>query len=142
MGDIHVGSGVVVPDDAIAFQAVRSSGPGGQNVNKVASKVQLRVDVDRISGLSAAARERLEALAGRRWVEGPALLITAAESRNQPDNREIAERKLVALLQQALKTPVARRQTRPTKASKERRLGEKRGRSRLKQRRGQAPMED
>jgi ribosome-associated protein len=133
---VQVAPGVTIPDEAIAFNAVRSSGPGGQNVNKVASKVELRVPVAAIQGLTMGARERLKALAGSRWIEGDVLLVTASETRNQVENRAIAEAKLVALVQEALVIPKPRRKTRPTKASQERRVAAKKGRSEIKRGRG------
>ena len=136
MADLVVAPGVVVPEEAIAIQSARASGPGGQNVNKVASKVTLRVAVDQIVGLTAGARARLEAAAGSRWVEGPALLISASESRSQLENRQKAETKLLALLRLAIVPPRIRRATRPTLASKERRLQSKVSRSRIKWGRG------
>jgi ribosome-associated protein len=139
MSDLEVQPGVIVPEDAIALSAVRSSGPGGQNVNKVASKVVLRVEVDRIRGLSPEARQRLCLLAGSRWVEGDCLVITASETRNQPDNRKRAEERLVALIRQALVEPKTRRRTRPTKGSRERRLAAKQARGALKQERNRPP---
>lgn len=137
MADLEVAPGVIVPADAIAFQAVRASGPGGQNVNKVASKVMLRVAVDRISGLAPDARTRLQKLAGTRWVEGDELVVTSSETRNQLENRRLAEEKLVALIRRALVPPRLRRKTRPTMASRERRLAGKQARARVK--RGRTP---
>ncbi len=136
MADLHISPGVVVPDEAISIQAVRSSGPGGQNVNKVASKVTLRVAVDQIVGLTQGARGRLESIAGSRWIEGPALLISSSESRSQLENRERAEAKLVGLLRVAVVPPKVRHKTRPTLASKERRIQSKQSRSKIKQGRG------
>ncbi|HEY9857825.1 MAG TPA: alternative ribosome rescue aminoacyl-tRNA hydrolase ArfB [Stenomitos sp.] len=136
MADLHITAGIWIPDTAIAFRAIRSAGPGGQNVNKVASKVELRVDVSQIVGLSEAARARLRDLAGKRLLETGELLVTASETRNQLENRQIAEAKIVSLVQQALVAPKARRATKPTKASKERRLTAKQGRSERKQSRG------
>lgn len=136
MADLHVAPNVSIPDAAIAFRAIRSAGPGGQNVNKVSSKVELRVDVGQITGLSEAARGRLRDLAGKRLLESGELLITASETRNQLENRQIAEAKLVALVQQALIAPKLRRPTKPTKGSQERRIAAKQGRSERKQNRG------
>lgn len=136
MPDLHVATGVWIPEAAIAFRAIRSAGPGGQNVNKVASKVELRVQVGQIVGLSAAARARLQTLAGWRWLESGELLLTASETRNQLENRQLAEAKLVSLVKEALVAPKARRPTKPTKASKERRIAAKQGRSERKQNRG------
>jgi len=136
MADLQIAAGIWIPETAIAFRAIRSAGPGGQNVNKVSSKVELRVDVTQIMGLSAAALARLQDLAGKRLLENGELLITASETRNQLENRQIAEAKVVSLVQQALVAPKARRATKPTKASKERRLTAKQGRSERKQTRG------
>lgn len=136
MSDLHVAAGIWIPDTAIAFRAIRSAGPGGQNVNKVSSKVELRVDVSQIIGLSEAAHARLRALAGKRLLDSGELLVTASETRNQLENRQIAEAKVVSLVQEALVAPKARRPTKPTKASKERRIAAKQGRSERKQSRG------
>lgn len=132
MADLLVAPGVVIPEAAIAFSATRSSGPGGQNVNKVSSKVELRVEVAQIRGLSPEAQERLRLIAGKRWIEGDFLLVTASETRNQPDNRLLAEEKLVALVKQALFVPKKRKATKPTKGSQERRVASKKARSETK----------
>jgi ribosome-associated protein len=132
LADLFVAPGVVIPEAAIAFAATRSSGPGGQNVNKVSSKVELRVEVAQIRGLSPEAQERLRLVAGKRWIEGDFLLVTASETRNQPDNRLLAEEKLVALVKQALFVPKKRKATRPTKGSQERRVASKKARSETK----------
>ena len=120
----------------MTFSASRASGPGGQNVNKVSSKVELRVSVDAIAGLWGTARERLKGIAGKRWIEGDVLLVTASETRNQIDNRALAEEKLVALVKEALVAPKPRRPTKPTKGSQERRVAAKKGRSAIKSSRG------
>lgn len=138
--DLFVEPGVVIPEEAITFSAARSSGPGGQNVNKVASKVELRVDVSRITGLTLGAKNRLEALAGKRWIGG-ILLITASETRNQLQNRALAEEKLVALVKEAIVIPKPRRATKPTFASQERRVKSKKERSQVKQSRGRVREE-
>lgn len=115
---------------------IAASGPGGQNVNKVATAVQLRLDTARVPGLTEAVLARLRALAGRRMTEEGALLLTSREHRTQDRNREAARARLAALLRDALVAPTIRRPTRPTKGSKERRLEAKGVRSGIKRNRG------
>jgi len=140
---IVVTSGVAVPAAALSLHTSRSSGPGGQNVNKVASKVELRVDLDRVLGLSEEARARLRSLAdGRLDAEGR-LLVVSQRTRDQHRNLEDAREKVRALVQRALIRPRPRRPTRVTAAAKARRLAEKKRRSAHKQRRGAVrPDED
>jgi ribosome-associated protein len=133
---IRIRSGVVVPATALQMRAVRASGPGGQNVNKVASRVELRVDLDRISGLSDAARERLAALARRRLDADGRLLITSQRTRDQHRNLADCRERVARLIERALEAPRARRPTRPTAAARKRRLESKRRQSERKQARG------
>jgi ribosome-associated protein len=131
---ILVRPGVVVPADALSVRAVRASGPGGQNVNKVSSKVELRVDPARVEGIDGAARERLRAFAP---LDADGLiLVTSQRTRDQRMNLEDAREKVRALVERALHVPRKRRKTRPTKGSVERRLAEKRHRTRAKSERG------
>jgi ribosome-associated protein len=123
---IRVRRDVEVPGSAITWRAVRSSGPGGQNVNKVASKVELRVDLDAVAGLDEAARGRLAALAARRRDSRGRLLVTSQRTRDQSRNLEDAREKVRRLVARALTAPKRRRRTRPSAAAVERRLSEKR----------------
>ena len=140
---IVVTPGVVVPAAALSLHTSRSSGPGGQNVNKVASKVELRVELDRVEGLPAEARKRLASLAdGRLDAEGR-LLVVSQRTRDQHRNLEDAREKVRALVRRAMIRPRTRRPTRATAASKARRLDEKKRRSAHKRRRGTVrPDED
>ncbi len=130
-----------VDDRCLEERFVRASGPGGQNVNKVATAVELRFDVD-ASELPADMKARLMTLAGSRIVAGNVLLIDSREHRTQAQNREAARARLAALLVEAEKRPKKRRATRPSKASKERRIETKKQRSTVKAARGRAPRDE
>ena len=132
MEGILVTESVRIPGDAIQFRASRSGGPGGQNVNKVASKVELRIDLTRIEGLSEGALARLRhALRNRLDAEG-LWLLTSDRSRDQRFNLEDARSKAAEAVREALVPPKPRVKSRPTRASKERRLESKKRTSDVK----------
>ena len=138
MEPIAIGERVTVPPAALSFRAVRASGPGGQNVNKVASKVELRVDLALVEGLSSAARERLQALAASRLDADGRLLVVSQRTRDQHRNLEDAREKVRHILGRALRPPRPRRATTPSAAAREDRLREKKKRAARKRARAGA----
>ncbi|HBM58066.1 alternative ribosome rescue aminoacyl-tRNA hydrolase ArfB [Salipiger marinus] len=133
---LHITDTVRIEDWEITEQFIRASGPGGQNVNKVSSAVELRFEADRSPSLSPPVKARLRRLAGRRWTKEGALVLQVDETRSQVRNREIARERLVALIRQALEKPRPRIATRPTLGSKRRRLAAKKERGEVKALRG------
>jgi ribosome-associated protein len=129
---IRITPSISLDERAIEESFIRASGPGGQNVNKVSTAVQLRVVLDR-AGLPPAVRARLEKLAGRRLTLQGELLITAQQHRTQERNRAEAMEMLISLVQRAAVAPVRRVATKPTLGSRRRRLEEKAHRGRIKQ---------
>jgi ribosome-associated protein len=133
---IRITDTLSIDERAIEERFVRASGPGGQNVNKVSTAVQLRFDVSG-SSLPGEIRTRLETLAGSRMTTEGVLVIDAREHRTQAQNREAARERLIALIEQASRRPKKRRPTRPGRAAKERRLTSKKKRAEVKAGRGQ-----
>jgi ribosome-associated protein len=132
---IHVTDTITIHEREIDERFVRASGPGGQNVNKVATAVELRFDVD-ASALPPDVKARLKTLAGSRLTTEGVLVLDSREHRTQAQNREAARARLVALIQQAAIKPRKRKPTRPGRAAKERRLTEKKLRANVKGARG------
>ena len=137
---IEINEQIRLNEEELALRFIRASGPGGQNVNKVATAVQLRFDVTRSPSLPEATRQRLLRLAGARMDNEGVLVLTAKRFRTQERNRQDAIERLVRLIRKAAIPPKPRRETKPTRASRVRRLEAKRRRSETKQaRRGVNP---
>ena len=139
---LEVSPAIAIPDSELSLSFVRSSGPGGQNVNKVATAAQLRFDLARSTALAEPVKIRLRALAGRRLTGDGAILIIARNHRTQEQNRREALQRLTELIGRALVAPKMRRPTKPTRASRERRLEHKTRRQRAKQMRGRVRWSD
>src|SRR5919202_1587027 len=136
---LEVTPDITIDEAELQFSFVRAGGPGGQHVNKVATAVHLRFDVQQTTALPPAVRERLRRLAGRQLTAEGVLVIQAGRFRSQERNRQDALARLVDLIRRAAAVTPVRRPTRPSGAAQERRLRHKRARSATKQRRRQAP---
>jgi ribosome-associated protein len=133
---------VTIPDRDLSVAFMRSGGPGGQNVNKVSSAVQLRFDLGGSEALNPRVKHRLRGLAGHRLTDEDAILIIARSHRSQEQNRREAEERLADLIRAALVEPKLRRKTRPTLASKKRRLDSKTRKASTKRGRGRVSFDD
>lgn len=137
-----IAPGIEIPDADLQVSFIRSAGPGGQNVNKVATAVQLRFALDRNTTLRPDVKQRLRVLAGQRVTDAGEILFVARQSRSQEFNRRDAEQRLAELVRRALVPPKPRRATKPTRASKERRLQSKSRDQRTKRLRGRVRGDD
>jgi ribosome-associated protein len=127
---------ISIPDQEFEWKFIRSSGPGGQNVNKVSSAVQLRFLLPLNTSLPVSVRNRLRRLAGQKLIDAGSILVSARSERSQEQNRRAALERLAELIRAALVEPKIRKKTRPTRASKERRIESKKRRASTKQQRG------
>jgi ribosome-associated protein len=139
---LEITSAVSINEDEIQIDFVRASGPGGQNVNKVSTAAQLRFDIRNSPSLEPDVKERLVRIAGSRVTEDGMLIIEAKRYRTQEQNRLDALQRLAALVQKALDKPKPRHKTRPTLASKQKRLQAKRQRSEKKRLRGRLSLDE
>jgi ribosome-associated protein len=133
---LEITPNLVISDDELEWKFIRASGPGGQNVNKVSSAVQLRFLLPQNTSLPVAVRNRLRAIGGQKLNDDGTILISARSERSQEQNRREALDRLTQLIQTAMVEPKIRKKTRPTKASKERRIDSKKRRSTTKSGRG------
>ena len=139
---LHVTDDITIADWEMTESFSRSSGPGGQNVNKVSTAVELRFEAERSPNLPEAVKKRLKRLAGRRWTTDGAILIRVEDTRSQARNREIAQERLAELIRKALVAPKRRIPTRPTAGSKRRRLAAKATRGSVKALRGKVDEDE
>ena len=139
---LRITDAITIEDWELTEQFVRAQGPGGQNVNKVSTAVELRFEAERSPNLPDPVKRRLKRLAGRRWTSDGAILIRAEETRSQARNRDLARARLADLIRAATVVPKRRIATRPTPGSQRRRLAAKTGRGEVKALRGKVEPDD
>lgn len=139
---LHITDAIIIQDWELTEQFIRASGPGGQNVNKVSSAVELRFEAERSPNLPLPVKNRLRRLAGRRWTKEGAIVLHVDDTRSQVRNREIARDRLAELIRAALVAPKRRVATKPTFGSVKRRIKAKKVRGEVKAMRGRVDGEE
>ncbi|MFP5510523.1 MAG: alternative ribosome rescue aminoacyl-tRNA hydrolase ArfB [Alphaproteobacteria bacterium] len=139
---LHITDAIIIQDWELTEQFIRASGPGGQNVNKVSSAVELRFEAERSPNLPLPVKKRLRRLAGRRWTKEGAIVLQVDDTRSQVRNREIARDRLAELIRAALVAPKRRVATKPTFGSVKRRIKAKKVRGEVKAMRGRVEGEE